>query len=100
MNIALPSFAETEKGEIVRIKMMFDLANIFKKFAKEIEFSSKISRVILLHISEEENDAWTIVKKKRISIEKALNGMPATVLAGKKRMRLNQNNQKGGDNVL
>ncbi len=90
MIIALPSFAEIEKREVIRIRIMIDLANIFQKFAKEIQFSSKISSVILMHIAEEEIDVWEIVKKKRGFIEKALNGMPATVLAGKKRMRLNQ----------
>lgn len=89
MIITLPPFSQRGTNVVKRIKLMIELANFFKKLATQIEFSDKLSDVVLFHITDNEIDIWNFVKKKKILIEEKLNGQPAKVIAGKKRMRLN-----------
>lgn len=94
MTITLP---QKSKGIIERIELMIELSNIFNELANQIEFSDKISDVILLHVNKDEMDIWRFVKEKKEFIEKKLKGNPAKVINGHKRIFLNNNsNNKEG----
>ncbi|HOX10534.1 MAG TPA: hypothetical protein P5323_02730 [Candidatus Moranbacteria bacterium] len=96
MIITLPPFSQRGTNVVMRIKLMIELANFFKELTTQIEFSDKFSDIILFHITGNDNeiDIWNFVKKKKNLIEKKLNGQPAKVIAGKKRMILNHQQEE------
>ena len=87
MIVVLPKYEKEE----VRIKVMIGLAKIFEKIGTEIAFSDEIAENALIFISGDEEDASKTARQKVAEIEKKLKGLPATIMIGRKSIRLNRN---------
>lgn len=97
MVIILPKYEKKE----TRIRVMIGLGKIFKKIGTEIAFSDEIAENALIFISGGEEDASRTARQKVAEIEKTLEGLPATIMIGRKSIRLNRKNNKleGGENA-
>lgn len=97
MIVVLPKYERKE----ARIRVMIGLAKIFEKIGTEIAFSDEIAENALIFISGDEEDASKTARQKVAEIEKTLEGLPATIMIGRKSIRLNRKNNKseGGKNA-
>lgn len=87
MVIILPKYEKRE----TRIRVMINLAKIFKKIRTEIAFSDEIAENALISICTSEEDASETARQKVAEIKKTLEGLPATIMIGRKSIRLNRN---------